>query len=326
VATRRAILGLFGACLVAPVAAFAQADRKMLAVVLFPGDSDNDERVAQPFFDEMQRLGWTEGTNITYERLSGRGAREYVENLAKIAADLEPHLIYATTGTLAIAAVKATDKIPVLFMTAVDPVSAKLVSSMSKPGGNATGTYQFRKDAVAKSMQLIRETFPQQKRIGAVFDRRGAQVERQRAMYSEAARHAGLELVAVDFTNFEAIPKIFANYRRDGVRTVMMTPSFTLVANRIEAGKFALRNNLALIGYRADWADAGAVLTYGTDGTESLKRSAGIANRILKGARPAETPVEQVTKLELIVNASSAKAIGVTIPRPVLARANRVLE
>ena len=325
-ATRRAILGLFGAGILAPGVAFAQATPKLLAVVLFPGDSDNDERVAQPFFDEMQRLGWTEGKNITYERLSGRGAREYVENLAKIAADLEPNLIYATTGTLAVAAVKATEKIPVIFMTAVDPVTVSLVASMTKPGGNATGTYQFRKGAIAKSMQVIRETFPHQKRIGAVFDRRGADVARQRAAYSEAAHKAGLELVAVDFTNFEAIPKIFANYRRDGIRTVVMTPSFTLVANRIEAGKFALRNNLALVGYRADWADAGALLTYGTDGVEALKRSAGIANRILKGARPAETPVEQITKLELVVNLSSAKTLGVTIPRTVLARANRVLE
>jgi ABC-type uncharacterized transport system substrate-binding protein len=101
-----------------------------------------------------------------------------------------------------------------------------------------------------------------------VFDRRGAAVERQRATYADAARHAGLELAAVDFTNFEAIPKIFANYRRDGIRTVVMTPSFTLIANRIEAGKFALRNNLALIGYRGDWAEAGALLTYGTDGSK----------------------------------------------------------
>jgi ABC-type uncharacterized transport system substrate-binding protein len=87
-----------------------------------------------------------------------------------------------------------------------------------------------------------------------------------------------------------------------------MTPSFTLIANRIEAGKFALRNNLALIGYRGDWAEAGALLTYGTDGVEALKRSAGLANRILKGSRPADTPVEQITKLELVVNMSSAKS------------------
>ena len=324
--TRRTVLGLVGAGILAPGAAFAQSARKALAVVLFPGDSENDERLALPFFEEMRRLGWIEGTNLTYERLSGRGAREYVENLAKIAADLEPQLIFATTGTLALAAVKATQSIPVIFMTAAEPVAAQLVASLHKPGRNATGIYQFRKDAVAKCMQVVRETFPQQKRIGAVFDRRGGGVEQQRATYHEAARHAGLELAAVDFTNFEAVPKILANYKREGIRTVVVTPSFTLVANRIEAGKFALRNNLALIGYRADWAETGALLSYGTDSVEALKRSAGLANRILKGARPADMPVEQVTKLELVVNMASAKALGLTIPRPVLARANRVLE
>ena len=325
-ATRRTLLQLIGAGLVAPRIVLAQPARKALVVVLFPGDSDNDERVAQPFFDEMQRLGWTEGASITYERLSGRGAREYVENLAKIAAGLEPQLIFATTGTLALAAVKATQSVPVLFMTAADPVSIRLVASLARPGGNATGTYQFRKDAVVRCMQLVRDAFPQHKRIGVVFDRRGAEVERQRITYHDAAQRAGLELAAVDFTNFEAVPKILANYRREGIRAVVMTPSFTLVANRIEAAKFALRNNLALFGYRADWAEAGALMTYGTDGTESLKRSASIANRILKGSSPADTPVEQVTKLELVVNMNTAKALGFTIPRPILVRANRVLE
>ena len=315
-----------GAALVAPRPVFAQSAKKLLVIVLFPGDSENDERVAQPFFAEMQRVGWTEGENIAYERLAGRGAREYVEHLAKTAAELEPQLIYATSGTLALAAVKATQSVPVLFMTASDPVAIKLVSSLARPGRNATGLYLFRKDAVAKCLQLVREAFPRQTRIGAVFDRRAAEYDRQRALHQEAARNAGLELAAVDFTNFEAIPKIFANFRREGTKTVLMTPSFTLVANRIEAGKFATRNGLALVAYRADWADAGALFTYGTDGAESFKRCAGIANRILRGARPADTPVQQVTKLELVVNMASAKALGLTLPRALVARANRVIE
>lgn len=324
--TRRTLIQLIGAAMIAPQVAFAQPARKVLAVVLFPGDSEDDERHAQPFFDEMRRLGWSEGVNIAYEKLSGRGAREYVEGLARIAADLEPQLIYATSGTLALAAVKATESIPVLFMTASDPVAIKLVSSLARPGRNATGMYLFRKGAVAKCLQLVREALPLQQRIGAVFDRRAAEYERQRALHQEAARLAGLELATVDFTNFEAIPKIFANFKREGIRTVVVTPSFTLVANRLAAGKFALRNGLALVAYRADWAEAGALMTYGADGTESLRRCAALANRILKGSRPADTPVEQVTKLELVINMGSAKALGLTIPRTVLARANRVIE
>lgn len=325
-ATRRTLIQLIGAGIVAPRVVLAQPARKALVVVLFPGESENDERLAQPFFAEMLHLGWIEGTNITYERLSGRGAREYVENLAKIAAGLEPQLIFATTATLALAAIKATESLPVLFMTASDPVASGLVQSLAKPGGNATGTYQFRRDTVLRCLQLVRETFPQQKRVGVVFDRRGAEVGRQRTSYEEAARQAGLELTSVEFTNFEAVPKIFANFRREGLRTVLVAPSFTLIANRIEASKFALRNNLALVGYRRDWAEVGALMSYGADGLESLKRSAALANRILKGSKPAEIPVEQVTKLELVINMATAKALGVTIPRQVLARANRVVE
>ena len=157
--TRRTLIQLIGAGIVAPRIVLAQSERKALVVVLFPGDSENDERLAQPFFDEMQRLGWTEGASITYERLSGRGAREYVENLAKIAAGLEPQLIYATTGTLALAAVKATESVPVLFMTASDPVGSGLVQSLAKPGRNATGTYLGPGDKVEAWIENIGTLF-----------------------------------------------------------------------------------------------------------------------------------------------------------------------
>jgi putative tryptophan/tyrosine transport system substrate-binding protein len=325
--TRRTLIQLLGAGLVAPLRAFAQADvKKKLVVVLFPGDADNDQRVAVPFFEEMRRMGWVEGMNIVYERLSGRGAREYVEGLAKIAADLEPQLIYATTGTLAAGAVKATGSIPVLFMTAADPVSTKLVASFAKPGRNATGMYLFRRDAVAKCLHLVREAFPGEKRIGVLFDRHNAESERQQAVYAEAAKSAGIQLAPGQFTYFEGVPKIFAGFRREGVRLVLMTPSFTLVAHRLEAAKFAELNKLAMISYRSDWAEAGALLTYGADGTESFRRCAVLANRILKGSRPQETPVEEVTKLELVVNLVTAKALGITVPRSIIARADRVIE
>lgn len=325
--SRRSLIQLLGAGLVAPLPAFAQTEvKKKLVVVLFPGDADDDQRVAVPFFEEMRRTGWVEGVNIAYERLSGRGARDYVEGLAKIAADLEPQLIYATTGTLALGAVKASGSIPVLFMTAADPVATKLVASFAKPGRNATGVYLFRRDAVAKCLHLVRDAFPHEKRIGVVFDRHNADSERQQALYAEAAKAAHMELAPVRFTNFEAVPKMFANFKREGVRLVLMTPSFTLVANRIPAAKFALLNKLALISYRSDWAEAGALMTYGADGTESFRRCAVLANRILKGSRPLDAPVEQVTKLELVINLVTAKALGLAVPASVIKRADRVIE
>src|SRR6266403_267493 len=138
-AMRRRLLGALAAGLVAARLAFAQPARVASVVVLFAGDSEHDEPAARSFFDEMRRLGWVEGTNITYERLEGRGEREYVEGLARSAASRIPDLIYATSTSTALAVVKETASIPVVFTSASNPVATGLVSSLVRHGGNATG-------------------------------------------------------------------------------------------------------------------------------------------------------------------------------------------
>ncbi len=224
-------------------------------VVLFAGESEEDEPAARSFFDEMRRLGWVEGTNITYERLEGRGEREYVEGLARSAA--------------------------------------------GRPG---------------------------LKRFGLLLDRRAPDSSRQETMYQDAARRVGLDLMTEKFTNFEAVAKIFANLRRAGIVAVGLTPSYTLIARRREVVETAVRNRLALIGHRSEWAAVGALMTYGAEVADALRRSAGIADRILKGVKPADIAVEQATKAELVVNQRTAKTLGITIPDSVLRRADRVIE
>src|SRR5512138_1755831 len=139
--SRRKFLLAAGGAAVASRLAWAQARSKAL-VALFPGEEEDDQPAAQPFFDELRRRGWVEGTNIDYERLYGRGAREYMEGLAKSAASREPDVIYASTAALALAVVKETDSVPVVFTSASDPVASGLVSSLTVPAGNATGAYQ----------------------------------------------------------------------------------------------------------------------------------------------------------------------------------------
>jgi len=324
--TRRALLGALGAGLVAPHLAFAQAAKKVSVVVLFAGESEDDEPATRSFFDEMRRLGWSEGVNIAYERLHGRGTREYMEGLARSAASSNPDLIYATTTSTALAAVKESDTVPVVFTAAADPVAAGLVASLARPGGNATGVYQAPGDVVQKRLELVRQAFPRLKRIGVLLDRRSVDYARQKIVHQEAARVTGLELAVVEFTNYEAVAKHLANFRREGTVAVGLTPSVTLLARRREVGDAALRNRIALIAHRVEWAEAGAVMTYGADVADALRRSAAIANRILKGARPADIPVEQVTKFELVVNQRSAKALGHAIPEALLRRADRVID
>jgi putative ABC transport system substrate-binding protein len=324
-ATRRALLGALVAGLVAPRLAFSQPARTASVVVLFAGESEDDEPATRSFFDEMRRLGWVEGTNITYERLEGRGEREYVEGLARSAASRIPDLIYATSTSTALAVVKETASIPVVFTSASNPVATGLVASLVRHGGNATGAFQSLQDAEQMRFELIREVYPDLKRFGLLLDRRSPDSS-QETVYQAAARRVGLDLTTVKFTNFEAVAKIFGNLKRAGIVAVGFTPSYTLIARRREVVEAALRNRLALIGHRSEWAEVGALMTYGAEVADAQRRSARIADRILKGAKPAAIPVERATKTELVVNQRTAKTLGITIPDSVLRRADRVIE
>ena len=236
-------MGALGAGLAVPGFSYAQAAKKTPTMaVLYAGDSEDDKPVAQPFFDKMARLA------------TGR----------------EPTLIYATTTSLAAAVLKETNAVPVVFATVSDPVAAGLAASLAKPGRNATGAYLVPGDASARRFQLVREALPAVKRLGAVFDRSSQDYQSRRASHEKSARAAGLELVGVEFTNFEAIARIFAQFKRD--------------------------NLLA----------------------------AGIADRILKGAKAAEIPVERVQKFELAINNRVAEKLALHIPKTVLQRADRV--
>ncbi len=318
------VMGAVGAGLAAPGFAFAQAAKTVTVAVLFAGDSNDDEPSVRPFFDRMAQLGWVEGRNVAYDRHSGKGTRNYLATMASMAAGRAPDLIYATTTSLATAVLKETDSLPVVFLTVADPVAAGLVASLAKPGGNATGTYQVAGDAAAKRYKLVRQALPQLKRMGAVFDRGTQDYVSRKAAHEKAARAAGLELVSAEFTNFEAVAKIFAQFKRDGLVVAEITPSFALIGRRREVVTLAERNGIALVAHRVEWAEAGAVLTYGADIGEAHRRAANLADRILKGAKPAEIPVERVQKFELAINNRAAEALGIHIPKPVLQRAGRV--
>jgi putative tryptophan/tyrosine transport system substrate-binding protein len=321
---RRMLLGAIGAGLAAPRLAFPQAARIPTVAVLFAGDSEEDEATVRPFFEQMARLGWAEGKNVVYDRHSGKGTRQYLATMASLAADREPALIYATTTTLSVAVLKETAKVPVVFATAVDPVAAGLVASLAKPGRNATGAWLLTVDASATRYALLREAIPAVKRLGAVFDRGSQDFENRKAAHEKAAQAAGLALVSAEFTNFEAVAKILAQFKRDGLTVMEITPSFALIGRRREVVSLAERNGIALVAHRVEWAEAGAVLTYGVDSGESHRRAAAIADRILKGAKPADIPVERLQKFELAVNNRAAEALGLHLPQSILKKAAKV--
>ena len=326
---RRALLGMLAAVgswsVLPPRLALAQAARMRTVAVLFIGESDDEEVAARPFFEKMAKLGWVEGKTVAYDRHSGKGARPYLETLASNAAGGQPDLIVATTGTLAMAVAKESESLPIVFITMSDPVAARLVDSLKRPGRNATGAFQVQGDAAAKRFQLVHQALPGLKRMGAVFDRNMTDYRERRASHENIARAHGVQLVAMEFTNFEAIAKIFAQFKRDGILVVEITPSFALTGRRREAVQLAELNGIALVAHRAEWADAGAILTYGVDIGENYRRAARLADRILKGAKPADLPVETPNRLELVANQKAALALGISLPKSILAHANRVI-
>jgi putative ABC transport system substrate-binding protein len=315
-----------GGALLAPRFTWGQA-RRMAVVALFAGEEEDDQPAAQPFFDELRRRGWVEGTNVDYERLYGRGTREYMEGLARSAASREPDLIYASTAAIALAVLKETDSVPVIFTSASDPVASGLVSSLRAPARNATGAYQSAGDGLRRRVQLMRQVIPGTTRVGLLLDRRATESARQRTLHEDALKAVqGVQLSVAEFTNFEAVAKQLANLRREGVQVVFLAPSVTLLGRRRDVVETAMRNKVALVAHRLEWAEAGAVFTYGPDVADALRRSAALADRVLRGAKPADTPVEQASRFELIVNNRSAKALGLTVPATVLKTADRVIE
>ena len=325
---RRTVLqfmGALGAALALPGFALAQAAKKIPTLaILYAGDSADDEPVVRPFFEKMEKLGWTEGKSVIYDKYSGKGTRQYLATMVSLAADREPDLVYATTGSLAAAAVKENRNLPLVFTTNADPVAAGLVDSLAKPGKNATGAYQVTADSSQKRFELVRQALPQVKRMGAIFDRSAPDYQTRKAAHEKSARAYGIELVSAEFTNFEAIARILAQFKRDNLIAAEITPSFALIARRVEVAKLAAINGIALVAHRMEWAEAGAVLTYGADSGEAHRRAARIASRILKGAKPGEIPVERVQKNELAINNRVAEELALHIPKTVLQRADKV--
>ena len=161
--------------------------------------------------------------------------------------------------------------------------------------------------------------------MGAVFDRNAQDYQSRRAAHEKAARGVGIELVSAEFTNFEAVAKILSQFKRDNLLAMEITPSFSLIGRRREVASLAALNGIALIAHRAEWAEAGAVLTYGADVGESHRRAADIADRILKGAKPAGIPVTRVEKFELAINNRVANGLALHIPKSLLQRADKVI-
>ena len=323
---RREFITLVGAGALWPLALHAQQSEQMRRIgVLMPFAKDNPDGQARitGFLQGLQKLGWTEGRNLQIEYRWGSG------DLQKAATELvalSPDVIFAD-GTPAVAALQqATRSVPIVFVRVADPVSGGFVASLAKPGGNITGFSNFDYSLGAKWVELLREFAPYVTNVGVIRNPSDTVSIGQLGVIQSAARSFGLEVSPLggrDARDIEQTVTEFAGGSNRGLITVATPLS---INNRDLIISLATRHRLPAVYPYRYFVAAGGLISYGTDPADQNRQAAGYVDRILKGEEPGSLPVQSATKFELVINLKAAKAIGLTVPPSLLARADAIIE
>jgi putative ABC transport system substrate-binding protein len=320
---------LGGAAAASPPVARAQQPAMPVIGYLDPGSSlDRESRGITPAFRHgLVEAGYIEGRNVGIEY---RWADNQYDRLPALASDLVRRRValIASTGSTAaaLAAKGATTTIPIVFTMGADPVSVGLVASLNRPGGNITGVSFLATQAAAKMLQVLHEIIPSAAVVAALINPTNPNSEIEKGDLQGAARVLGLELYFLNASNERDIDAAFETLvqRRTGALYVEGDPFFG--SRRRQLAALTLRHTIPAIFQSRDFPEIGGLMSYGTDVREAARIAAGYVARILKGDRPADLPVQQSTKVELVINLATAKALGLTVPLPLLASADEVIE
>ena len=274
----------------------------------------------------FRTLGYVEGRNI---RLEHRFPNEVAERFKRMASELVALNVDVLVGAATQAALAlrdATKTIPVVFMFIPDPVGAKLVDSLGRPGGNVTGLSNFSSDLIGKRLQLLKEAIPRLSRV-ALLVNPNSQISRRYIEVAQAAAPAlGFAIQTFEVRSLDDFEPAFGAMAKAGVQAVSINADGLIYQGKELTAKLALARRMALVAFSRETFDAGAMMSYGPDNIQATHRAAALLDKILKGAKPGDLPVEQPTKFEFVINLKTAKALGLTIPQSVLVRADQVLE
>jgi putative ABC transport system substrate-binding protein len=325
---RQFISALAGAVSAWPLAARAQQGERMRRIgVLIGTGADFPPAQAQlaAFLQGLQQLGWTDGRNVRVDTRWGAGnaadARQYATELVALA----PDVILAfgvTVGPL----LQATRTLPIVFAIVPDPVGSGFVASLSRPGGNATGFMMFEYSLCGKWLELLKEIAPGVTRAAVLRDAAVPAGIGQFAVIQAVAPSLGVEVSPVDVGDAAEIERAVAAFARSGNGGLIVTASALSVLHRDLIITLAARHKLPVVYFERFWVAAGGLISYGPNFVDQFRRAAGYVDRILKGEKPADLPVQSPTKYELVINLKTAKALGLTVPPTVLSRADEVIE
>ncbi len=327
---RRRFLIASGALLAAPVAARGQPSGRVPHIGFLSLDYAGNPTGAESFRQGLRDLGYVEGRTIFVEYADARGQLDRIPALAAGLVAKRVDVIVAPNVLATRAASQATRTIPIVFAGLTDPVADGFVASLARPGGNVTGLSNLSPELVAKRLEFLKQAAPRTTRVAILWQPggggEGVSHQEMLAKATTAARSLGVTLQVVEArapADFDAAFARMAQDRADGL-TVLGTPMFFVERARLV--ERAARQRIPAVYSTRQFADAGGLMSYGASLDDLLRRSTTYVDRILKGARPADLPVEQPTKFELVVNARTAKALGLAIPPVVLNRADRVIE
>src|SRR5215475_11230402 len=326
---RRFMAAIAGGLLAAPLAVEAQQPhrgrRLGLLLPYIESDSQAQARVTA-FRASLHERGWTDGRNVQFEFRYTEGQSE---RLPSLAADLvQNHVdVIVTAGTESTdAARRATKSIPIVMAAVGDPIAAGFIASLARPGGNITGASLLATELTAKRLQLLKEVLPLLTRLAVLWSAANASVVQKLKQIQSAAPQFAVQLHPFELHVPDDLDKAFESAVQFGAQAVMTTEDAIQITHRVRVVELGMRYRKTVASEFSEFAQAGALMSFGPSILDQFRYAAGYNDKLFKGARPGDLPVEQATRFELVVNLKTAKALGLTIPPALLGRADHVIE
>jgi len=326
---RTFICGFAGGLVIAPSVGRAQEPARIPRIGFLSGNLSAGEHLAAAFRQGLHDLGYVEGRNIVIEYRDAHGETDRLPALATELVTLKVDVILAAGTQHVLAAKQATTTIPIVFADVADPVARGFVTSLARPGGNVTGLSNLNTDLVGKWLELLTQAVPGVKRVAFLWQpgylpERAEKDVLHRA--EVAAQALGVRLQFVEARRQEDFDRAFAEMTRARVDAVIVWGGVLFIFERKRIAELAIRNRLPSSYPMSEFVDAGGLISYGPNIADNFRRAAGYVDKILKGAKPADLPVEQSSRLELVINVKTAKALGLKIPPSLLQRVDRLVE
>jgi putative ABC transport system substrate-binding protein len=325
---RRNFITLLGGAAAWPLAARAQGERVRRVGMLLNITADDPQSQVRlaAFAQGLQQLGWSIGQNVVADYRWGRGDAEAMRKHAAELVALAPDVILAHSSAALAPLLQVTRTIPIVFTIVADPVGAGYVEGLARPGGNATGFTNFEYGIAGKWLELLKDVAPGVTRVAVLRETAIAAGPAQFGAIQGSARSLGVELRPVDVRDAVEIQRAIAAFAQDSNSGLIVTGSPAAVVHRELIISLAARHRLPAIYNTRVYATSGGLISYGPDFVDQFRRAAGYVDRILKGEKPADLPVQAPTKYELVINLKTSKSLGLEVPDALLARADEVIE